>query len=172
MPFLMRRLAPWLAALALLFTALASSAQEESDVRAAMIFNLLKFTTWPDSVATTAPLRICLIETSQELSTALRRLDGRKIDNHTLNVALNQIAGNVVECNVLITDASGKGYDPAKLARHGLLLIGENHFVDRGGMIGIVNIDNKIRFEINASEMQRAGIGLSAKVLQLAIRVR
>jgi hypothetical protein len=50
-----------------------------------------------------------------------------------------------------------------------VLTVGEvDDFARAGGIINFVLVDNKIRFEINPEEGRRAGIRVSAQLLQLA----
>ena len=170
MSFLMQRLSQGMAWLIFIFLPMNASAQEESAVRTAMIFNLLKFTSWPSSLPAQAPLHVCLTEASPALRSAMSTLDERIVGNHILKIterSPNQISG----CEVIVTDAEQNVSDPAKLAQQGTLTIGDGHYIDRGGMIGIIKVDNRIRFEINTTTMQNAGVGISSKVLQLAMRV-
>ena len=44
-------------------------------------------------------------------------------------------------------------------------------FVDEGGGIGFVLVDDRIRFDINYAVIQREGMKLSAQLLRLARRV-
>ncbi|HET8711677.1 MAG TPA: YfiR family protein [Spongiibacteraceae bacterium] len=170
MSFLMRGLSQRITWLLFFFLPMEAIAQEESAVRAAMIFNLLKFTNWPSSVSAQAPLRVCLNEASPAFKNAMTMLDERVVGSHILKIT-ERISNQTSGCEVIVTDAEKNAYDPAKLVRQGILTIGDGHYIDRGGMIGIVKIGNRIRFEINATTMQDAGVSVSSKVLQLAMRV-
>ena len=139
-------------------------------MRAAMIFNLLKFITWPQSLPANAPLQICLIETSSPLSEALQELNKRTIGTHALSVRTIQ-NGDIAGCEIAATDTLQTLYETTRLQKN-VLSIGDTGFIDRGGMIGIVKISNRIRFEINTTALQSAGISLPAQVLQLAVRTR
>jgi hypothetical protein len=44
-----------------------------------------------------------------------------------------------------------------------------DHFAENGGMIGLVTTDdNRIRFDINQTAVERAGLKASSQLLQLA----
>ncbi|MDH3444645.1 MAG: YfiR family protein, partial [Deltaproteobacteria bacterium] len=50
-----------------------------------------------------------------------------------------------------------------------ILTVGEeSNFIRAGGMISFVIEDNRIRFEINLSPAEKAGIKISSKLLKLA----
>jgi hypothetical protein len=44
-------------------------------------------------------------------------------------------------------------------------------FTARGGMIQFVMRDNKVRFEVNLTAAERAGINLSSELLKVAVGV-
>lgn len=169
---LKRLLAPFAMWLALL-PALSASAEvtEEAAVRAAMIFNLLKFTKWPDVLPADAPLHICAIDASAEFVSALQPLEERSVGQHPLQTKTVS-AKELNSCEVIVTDAPQMPYALAQVQERNVLTIGEAGFIDHGGMIGITVIDNRVRFEINLDAMRRSGISLPSQVLQLAVRTR
>ena len=53
------------------------------------------------------------------------------------------------------------------------LTVGETqNFMRRGGIINFIIVENRVRFEINLIAAERAGITISAKLLQLAKNVK
>jgi hypothetical protein len=70
--------------------------------------------------------------------------------------------------------------DPKKLHRvldaaaaAGVLTIGEGEsFTTRGGMIGLLVQDRKVRFDVDTSAAQTAGLRVSSKLLALTRSVR
>ena len=171
--FLQCLLAPAIALLMTTLLAMQTSADtpQEPAVRAAMIFNLLKFVKWPETLSADAPLRICLVEASADLTSAVHALDQRVANTHPLTTRSVR-ANNLSACEVIVTDSMQAPFAPDQLQARGVLTIGEANFIDRGGMIGIAVIANRVRFEINNSAMQSAGIILPAQVLHLAVRTR
>jgi hypothetical protein len=45
-------------------------------------------------------------------------------------------------------------------------------FLDEGGIVQLMLVENRVRFEIDATAAQRAGLRLSAQLLRLAVQVR
>ncbi len=45
-------------------------------------------------------------------------------------------------------------------------------FTQRGGMVQFVLEGNRIRFEVNATAVERAGLALSSELLKVAVNVR
>ena len=144
---------------------------DEAAVRSAMIFNLLKFTKWPDTLPADATLRICAIDASPDLVAALEPLEQRSVGEHAL--ATRAVSSkDISACEIVVTDAPQTSYALNKVHDRSILTIGEAGFIDRGGMIGITVIDDRVRFEINLEAMKRSGISLPSQVLQLAVRTR
>jgi hypothetical protein len=60
----------------------------------------------------------------------------------------------------------------AALATEPTLTVGDGDgFIDAGGMIGFVIVDETVRFEINAAAARAARLQLSSRLLALAIRL-
>jgi hypothetical protein len=45
------------------------------------------------------------------------------------------------------------------------------HFAERGGMIGLVNQEDRIRFEVNVAPIEDSGLTVSSELLKVALRV-
>jgi hypothetical protein len=57
----------------------------------------------------------------------------------------------------------------ASAADRPILLVGNApDFLDRGGMINFVVVNNRIRFDINVKNSHRAGLEISSKLLKVA----
>ncbi len=51
----------------------------------------------------------------------------------------------------------------------GALTVGDSDdFIRTGGMVGLITVENKIRFEVNLATCRRAGLRISASLLRLA----
>jgi hypothetical protein len=59
------------------------------------------------------------------------------------------------------------------LAKTSILTVSDlPQFLQRGGIIQFVTIGNKVRFEVNLSSAQNAGLTLSSDLLKVAVAVR
>jgi hypothetical protein len=47
-----------------------------------------------------------------------------------------------------------------------------DNFADNGGMIRLLIVEDKVRFEINNTVAKKAGLNISSKLLSLAVRVQ
>jgi hypothetical protein len=60
----------------------------------------------------------------------------------------------------------------AALGREPVLTVGESpRFAERGGMIEFVVEDSRVRFAVNASAAEAAGLALSSELLRVATTV-
>lgn len=159
-------LAAWLAVASSVF---ALETAPEAAVRAALLFNFLKFTDWP-MTPEASRLQVCVAVQEAEQYAAIEALAGRQVRGRTLAV---QPLGAAAQCDVVYVDS--RRHWVAVLERLGapraLTVGGYAGFVADGGMIEIVLTDERARFDIHLGELRRAGLRLAPQLLQLARRV-
>ena len=161
-----------------LLAGLGTAADEttEYQVKAAFLLNFSKFVEWPPSAFpdANAPMTICVLG-DDPFGTALDRvIAGDSVDGRRLAVQrLKNRALPPKSCQVLFVSASEKS-DIKNLAglEPGVLTVGEGaNFVRDGGMIGFVLENRRVRFDINQTVAESAGLKLSSKLLSVARRV-
>lgn len=144
----------------------------EQSVRAAMVFNFLKFIELPpDSPARTGNLRVCVAVRDARQADALATLAGRKAGGRELSVV--DFAGQSGDCQVLYVDSRSRWNALADhpALRQALTISAYPGFARDGGMIEITPHNEGLRFEINLAEGRRAGFRFSPQLLRLAHRV-
>ena len=153
----------------------AATAQDipsEQAVRAAMVFNFLKFTEFPpEGIASAQRMRLCIAVGDPRQAEALTSLSGRKVWNRELVVV--RLSGRDDDCQVLYVD-SRQGWNTAeeqRTLRRTLTISAYPGFAQSGGMIEIASQENGTRFDINLAEGRRAGFHFSPQLLRLARRV-
>lgn len=149
----------------------AAAAGDDGPVRAAMVYNFLRFATWDDEPAPTAPLTLC-VDPSVPALPAFVTLNGKTIGDRRLRVVptSNPVGHG---CRVAYLGPHASNASVAQhLAAERVLTIGEGVGFSRGGVIGLVVVGRELRFEINQTQARRSGIGLSSKLLRLAVVVR
>jgi YfiR/HmsC-like len=175
-----RRLAPDLAAIILalagLMPAIASAAPsaEADAVMAAIVYKITKFVTWPEAAlaSSTGKLLICVSD-QDPLLPAMRSMHGRTTQGNVIEIR-EVTAANAAEsgCHVLFMGAGESGRMAATLhdvASKPILTVGNaDDFAEHGGIIGLRVEQNRIAFIVNTKASARAGIGISAQLLQLA----
>jgi len=152
----------------------AGDALEESSVKAAILFNVVRFTEWPPASfgSDTAPVVLCVV--GPDPAGALERLDGKTLKGRPLSVRATDEA-RLRQCHIAyISPERADLTDVLKAAeKFTVLTVSDiDRFARKGGMIGLVNEGGKIRFEINLRAAERAGLRLSSQLLKLASIVR
>lgn len=152
--------------------AMAQNVQTEQSMRAAMVFNFLRFTDFPfESIADKQQIRLCVAVGDLQQAEALVDLSGRKVSGREL-VVIRQ-AGRADVCHVLYVDsrqrwqaAIEQGVPPRTLT-----ISAYSGFAREGGMIEIALKEDGARFDINLAEGKRAGFHFAPQLLRLARHV-
>jgi hypothetical protein len=147
---------------------------DEYQVKAAFLYNFVKFIQWPAQTfpGSSEPIVICVLGQdpfgrSLDDTVAGRAIDGRSLTIHRLST-VKQTAG----CHVLFISAAENKYLPSTFAEvktRGLLTIGDSCASGTDGVI--INFkmgDGKVYFEINVNEAERAKLRISSRLLSLA----
>ena len=149
----------------------------ESQVKAAYLFNFLKFIDWPDDAPKELQTPWVLgVVGDTPVGNDLRQLvSGKSIRGHELEVKTFSPSADLRGCNVLFIGASEKRRLPSILSSlHGssvLTVADMDHFVESGGMIQFVIQDSRVRVAIDVGATSRAGLKVSSKLLSLALAV-
>jgi hypothetical protein len=171
--------AGWLLTLALLTSfcchppARADEMQREALIKAAIVYKLAKFVEWPGASFADAgsPLRLCMLGTTP-LADALRAAEGRAVHGHPITVGQVDDPGRVDACHIVYIANDQQHRLPALLALFDgrpVLSISEiDGFADNGGVIGIVRRGTRLGFQVNLGSARRAGLLVSAPLLELA----
>jgi hypothetical protein len=143
-------------------------AVEEADrLKAALIFNILRFVDFTGK--TGGPIRLCLPRDVEARST-LAALNGRASGGRTIAVQATT-GGSTQGCDAIYL---GRADAAAirQVRRDGLLIIGDGPaFIGAGGMIGLVQLGKQVRFEVNNRVARQHRISISSQLLRLAARI-
>ena len=150
-------------------------ATTEAHVKARVAFNLARFTQWPTQAfaEASAPQLWCAAVRDSALAGALAALGGETIGGRPIRLqphAPTAASG----CHVLYVDAEMERQSGALLAEVAnlpVLTIGDGEAFSQRGIVGLVNVNDAIRFDINLSRMRAAQLNISSQVLKLARRV-
>jgi len=168
-----------LTALFLLFAFVPAHAQThptEFQVKAAYVYNFGKFIKWPAEASPVAsPFEICVLGKDSFATVLDATVTGESIDRR--NIAVKRITNlqEAAACNILFIGSSEEGRLKAILAatQHVSILTVSDipHFAERGGVIGFVTQEEKIRFEVNLGAAEQSHLALSSELLKVASRV-
>jgi hypothetical protein len=156
----------------------ATPTASELEVKAAMLYNFIKFVEWPASAlnAPTAPFVIGINGSGAFASVLAHTVADRTVQGR--QVAVRQVASpaEMHACHVVFfigSDAARGAAGLEVLRKSAVLTVGESPgFARRGGIIGFVMVDNRTNFEINVEASARVGLKVSSKLLRLASVVK
>ena len=149
----------------------------ERSVKAAYIYRLITYVEWPASAfpSTEAPIVIGVLnadDIAAELEQVVRErtAQGRRLQ--VRRIAPGEAWSGV---NVLfIGEGAPKILQAARaLAERSVLTItGVDRGIDFGSVINFVQIDGRVRFEVNVAAAEKSGLRLSSRLLTVATRVK
>jgi hypothetical protein len=174
------RALPW--AVAAVLCARPSAAQPpdaslERNVKAAFLYNFTRFVQWPAAAFEEPedPVHVCVVadagfERAIDEVLANERVSGRP---------LTRLSPREVEatrgCQVLFVARSAQSRAAAILASartRPVLTVGDaDDFLQRGGIIGFVIEDGRVRFDVDLARARANGLTISSRLLQVARRV-
>jgi len=142
----------------------------EYQVKASYLYNFTQFIEWPrDVLRPGSPFRACVVG-ARRFGDALAALARERVGGRPIEITPLEHAAQAYGrgCHMLYIDA-GEGEGDVPAAR-GLLTVGESPgFLERGGLINLVRVDGQIRFAISKRAAERAGLIVSAQLLQLSV---
>jgi hypothetical protein len=145
----------------------------EYSVKAAFLYNFAKFVEWPSTAFTdaSAPLVIGVLE-PDPFGKTLDELEGKSAGSRTIAVHRLKTIKDVGKCHILFVHKAlaGESVEVLRaLSQAAVLTVSDmDRFAQRGGMIGLSTVANKIRFEINLRKAEEVGLKLSSQLLKLA----
>jgi hypothetical protein len=151
----------------------AQAPADEAQIKAAFVYNFLKFVDWPESSSRRSddPLVVAIIG------------EGPTADAVATFLATRHVGDRPIVIRHLVWDQSLAGVqaafvneaDPRKLRRvfdaasgAAVLSIGETRdFALHGGVIGLLVEERRVRFDIDTDAAEAAGLHISSKLLAL-----
>ena len=140
---------------------------EEYRVKAAYLYNFLKYVEWPPE-AGAGPLTIC-VAGRNPFGAVLRDLvRGEMINGRTVDARI--VLEPETACHLLFVPEGAplRAYLRGVSGRPVLTVGDANSFIEEGGIVRFYLDRGNVRFEINRAAAELAGIRISARLLQLA----
>jgi len=148
----------------------------EYEVKAAYIYHFTQFIQWPESAfdEATSTFNICLMG-GNPFGGALSPIFKRHYNGHPFSLIFPADPTVIHKCHILYLDnlpPSRESQIISLIEDKPVLIISSNPgFVEQGGNIGFVSINNSVRFAINRDAGKRRGLTSSAKLLEIAVDV-
>jgi len=150
----------------------AAPAVEESELKAAIVFNLLLFIDWPPGrePSQSNPLALC-VRSGSPLQAPLERLSGRTVRNGRFAVQVLGPATAALGCHALFVD--GDESERAWMARvagtaRAVVIADDTTQQNDATAVQLRRLERKLGFDINMSALRGAGVQVSSKLLRLA----
>jgi hypothetical protein len=170
-------LCPLLLAITLAGTCWAQTAStkelSETQVKAAFLFNFIKFVEWPSSSFSkpNSAITVCTIGSDDVAEVFEGIIQGKEIGGRPIVVRRPDATG-LNGCHVVYIGGERKRYANSVLEQvkgQSILTVGDiEQFARAGGIISLTTRDNKVRFAINPQAGARASLRISSKLLSLA----
>jgi hypothetical protein len=162
--------------IALCFAALGQPPKPtEYDVKAAYLLNFGKFIRHPNPGPSRSSFDICLLGRDPMGRTIDDLAANEKIDRLPVHIRRIPDASGAKTCDIVFFSAAEGDRireDLAILAGSDALTVSDTpEFLQQGGMVQFVLIENHVRFAINLSAVNRAHLELSSELLRVASSV-
>lgn len=166
----------------------------EYRIKAAYLYNLIKFVTWPgeSTLNSSDPLILCVYGYNP-FGSHLERLESRRVRNHPLDVRYIGERQSAASCNLLFISRYNATLPPELEPRKPaskkqaaanppdttpppaplpLLTVSDDaDFLSHGGLIALVDAGNSIHLDINLTRARELGLQFSANLLEIARRL-
>lgn len=149
----------------------------ESAVKAAFVFNFIKFTDWPNEALPAGnEMLLCVAGGKDGFSLALAALEGKVVQGHALKIRAIARKEDLPGCHILaVADSEAKrSAELFKVVQtQAVLTVGEGEtMLEAGSLIALVSNEQKVAFEVNSELARRSPLRISAQLLKLARNMR
>ena len=147
----------------------------EYQIKAAFLYNFGRFIDWPPEAFAdgSSPFIFGILGENPFGKTLDQAFNGKTLNGHPVVVQVIHSLTEASHCHILFISSSEKSHLEKiiqSLHAASILTVSEtSHFIDAGGMINFVTVDNKVRFQINNGAAKTARLKISSKLLGLAV---
>ncbi len=144
-------------------------------LKAAILYNLALFTSWPDRIlATDQAFNVCFLN-APELKQGMQELGVSTLLGRRLELDTIPEFTKLHDCEMLVVGTMpDEKWRAAResLAKAAVLTVSDRLTIQNGVMIGLDTQGNRIVFDVDNTSVRAAGLVLSSKLLRLARTVR
>lgn len=149
---------------------------QEYEVKAAYLYSFGKFVAWPAAgTAAGSPFLMCVLGHDPFGRTLDVTVANAVVWDRPVEVRRVVDAEQARGCQIVFVSTSEEAIldgTLATLGREAVLTVGESpRFAERGGMIEFIVQASRVRFAVNASAAETAGLTLSSELLRVATTV-
>jgi hypothetical protein len=145
----------------------------EPSLKAAFLFNFVKFTDWPaEALSPELPLLLCVLGDETVRTELEQAVKGSKIGVHAINVIPVSFDGPLRSCHLLYVTGLDRrrSQELVEKVRDAPVFTASDldRFAELGGILQLFVEGGKMRFAINPASVLRARLRISSKVMALA----
>jgi hypothetical protein len=148
----------------------------EYEVKAAYLYNFGKFVEWPAKVTAASDFFSICVLGEDPFGATFDAIASESINGKKVVVKRITKPQDAVSCRILFVSSSEESRLKeilATLDKTSVLTVSDiSQFTRHGGMIRFVMEGNRVRFEVNLTTAEHAGLTLSSQLLKVAISVR
>lgn len=151
----------------------------EYEVKAAYLYNFAKFVDWPSwTFDQTGGAMVLGVYGADPFGSTLERMAShQQVQGRAIVIKRARSFEALGFCHVLFIGSPGQGGNWQQTIRSASgssrLVVGDaDDFAQRGGAIGFFIEERRVRFTVNLSATDRAGLKLSSKLLKIANVIR
>jgi hypothetical protein len=152
-------------------------APQEYEVKAAYLLNFTRYVEWPAETfaSADAPIVIGVLGRNPFGPVLAQTLEGRASQGRRIELRELESVTDAADCQVVFVAREEHRLNQdliERLTRPGLVTIGEGEtFVRRGGVLSFVLVNQTVRFAVNLTAGERAGVRISSRMLALATAI-
>jgi hypothetical protein len=150
--------------------------QRADQLKAGYLGNFVKFVEWPSSTPADT-LTVCFVGAPGVRTAFGADAAAKKAGTRRLMVREFNPGESPAGCDVIYMDGATSSFQQlseqwSDVQLWAVLTVSDKpDFTRRGGVIGLFTQDNRLRFTVNVQNARRAGLRLSAALLQLATNI-
>jgi hypothetical protein len=157
---------------------LSASNHSEYEVKAAYLYNFGRFIEWPHDAPSSraSDFSICVLGHDPFGQTLDTTISGERIDSKNVvarRISAGDEAGNCRELFISSSEDKRIKEILSAVSKQGVLTVSDMpQFIQQGGMVQFVVIDERVRFQINLAAAQQGRLNMSSELLKVAAGVR
>ncbi len=175
-----RRRSGWLVLWTLLFSQACYlpttfAAEDEYAVKAAFLIHFMNYVTWPESSfeKPDTPINLCLVG-GNPFGESIRPISRKTAQGRAIQLIEVPEGGNGTACQVVFISGNKEAVLRQLLAEWkatGVLTVGDGRkFIELGGIIEYVMVNNRVRFALNDEAAREAELQVSVKLRKVAMK--
>ncbi len=156
------------------FASSRASAQSEDQVKAAFLFNFVRYVEWPSEVFENdgADVKICMLDADAFGRVVTQIVSGKSVGDRKVKIESIRSVDSARDCHLLYVGSPARETLSdlvSTLASAPVFTVSDAEgFAEGGGMANFFRADNKIRFEMNPGAAKKAKLKISSRLLRLA----